>query len=117
MREVAIKSEEQQASRALERSRELMVKQRTQAMNSLRAMLAEFGVVPAQGARGFAELPARLTSDDPGLPETLIAALRIVLAQIDRLTPAIAALEDRSRRWSGAMRTCGGSAELFMGRA
>ena len=95
MREVAIKSEEQQASRALERSRELMVKQRTQAMNSLRAMLAEFGVVAAQGARGFAKLTARLTSDDPGLPETLIAALRIVLAQLDNLTPAIAAIEDR----------------------
>ena len=95
MREVAIKSEEQQASRALERSRELMVKQRTQAMNSLRAMLAEFGVVAAQGARGFAELRERLTSDDPGLPQTLIGALRLVLAQLDNLTPAIAALEDR----------------------
>jgi transposase len=95
MREVAIKSEEQQASRALERSRELMIKQRTQAMNSLRAMLAEFGVAAAQGARGFAELRARLTSDDPGLPETLVAALRIVLAQLDMLTPAIAALETR----------------------
>ena len=95
MREVAIKSEEQQASRALERSRELMVKQRTQAMNSLRAMLAEFGVVAAQGARGFAELRERLTSDDPGLPQTLIGALRLVLAQFDNLTPAIAALEDR----------------------
>jgi len=95
MRPVTIKSEEQQASRALERSRELMVKQRTQAMNSLRAMLAEFGVAAAQGARGFAELRARLTSDDPGLPKTLIAALRVVLAQLDTLTPAIAALEDR----------------------
>jgi transposase len=95
MREVAIKSEEQQASRALERSRELMIKQRTQAMNSLRAMLAEFGVAAAQGSRGFAELRARLTSDDPGLPETLIGALRVVLAQIDQLTPAIAALEER----------------------
>lgn len=94
MREVAIKSEEQQASRALERSRELLVKQRTQAMNSLRAMLAEFGVVAAQGARGFAELRERLTSDDPGLPQTLIGALRLVLAQLDSLTPAIAALED-----------------------
>ena len=95
MRPVAIKSEEQQASRALERSRELLVKQRTQAMNSLRAMLAEFGVVAAQGARGFAELRERLTSDDPGLPQTLIGALRLVLAQLDSLTPAIAALEDR----------------------
>ena len=95
MREVAIKSEEQQASRALERSRDLLVKQRTQAMNSLRAMLAEFGVVAAQGARGFAKLRERLTSDDPGLPQTLIGALRLVLAQLDSLTPAIAALEDK----------------------
>jgi transposase len=95
MRQVAIKSEEQQASRALERSRELLVKQRTQAMNSLRAMLAEFGVVAAQGSGGFAELTARLTSDEPGLPQTLVAVLRLILAQLDSLTPAIAALEDR----------------------
>jgi len=95
MRPVAIKSEAQQASRALERSRELMVKQRTQLMNSLRAMLAEFGVVAAQGHRGFAELTARLRSENPGLPETLVAALRIVLAQLDSLTPAIEAMEDR----------------------
>lgn len=95
MRPVAIKSEEQQASRALERSRELLVKQRTQLMNSLRAMLAEFGVVAAQGYRGFAELRARVASDEPELPETLVAALRLVAAQLDQLTPAIEALEDR----------------------
>jgi transposase len=95
MRPVAIKSEEQQASRALERSRELLVKQRTQLMNSLRAMLAEFGVVAAQGYRGFAELRARVASDEPELPETLVAALRLVAAQLDQLTPTIEALEDR----------------------
>jgi len=95
MRPVPVKSEEQQASRALERSRELLIKQRTQLTNSLRAMLAEFGVAAAQGARGFAEFKARLTSDDPELPETLIGALRIILAQLDALTPAIAALEER----------------------
>ena len=50
MRSVAIKSEAQQALRALERSRDLLIKQRTQLMNGLRAMLAEFGVVAAQGA-------------------------------------------------------------------
>lgn len=94
MRAVAIKSEEQQASRALERSRELLVKQRTQLMNSLRAMLAEFGIVAAQGARGFAELRARLVAGE-GLPETLTEALKLVLVQLDRLTPAIEALEDR----------------------
>ena len=95
MRPVAIKSEEQQASRALERSRELLIKQRTQLMNSLRAMLAEFGIVAAQGGRGFAELTARLRSENPGLPETLVAALRLVAAQLDNLTPAIEAMEDR----------------------
>jgi transposase len=106
MRAVAIKSEEQQASRALERSRELLVKQRTQLMNSLRAMLAEFGIVAAQGARGFAELRARLVAGE-GLPETLTEALKLVLVQLDRLTPAIEALEE-SRRSSRPIRTCGG---------
>src|SRR6202044_1208730 len=94
MRPVAIKSEEQQASRALERSRELLIKQRTQLMNSLRAMLAEFGIVAAQGGRGFAELRARLVAGE-GLPETLTDALKLVLVQLDKLTPAIEALEDR----------------------
>jgi transposase len=95
MRPVAVKSEEQQASRALERSRALLIKQRTQLMNSLRAMLAEFGIVAAQGWRGFAELTARLKRDDPGLPETLVAALRLVAAQIEALAPAIEAIEDK----------------------
>ena len=94
MRPVAIKSEEQQASRALERSRELLVKQRTQLTNSLRAMLAEFGVVAPQGMRGFAELREHLASGE-GLPESLVHALRVVLGQLDALTPAIAALEDK----------------------
>jgi transposase len=48
IRPVPVKSEAQQASRALERTRDLLLKQRTQLMNSLRAMLAEFGVVAAQ---------------------------------------------------------------------
>ena len=94
MRPVAIKSEEQQASRALERSRELLVKQRTQLMNNLRAMLAEFGVVAAQGHRGLAELRERIEAGD-GLPPTLVAALRLVIVQLDHLTPAIDALEEQ----------------------
>ncbi len=49
MRFVPIKSEEQQAWRGVERARELLVKQRTQLMNHVRAMLAEFGIVAAAG--------------------------------------------------------------------
>jgi transposase len=95
MRLVAIKSEEQQASRCLERSRELLVKQRTQLMNSVRAMLAEFGIIAAQGLKGFAELRARLASEEAIAPTALIEALRHLVAQIDNLSPAIEALEDK----------------------
>jgi transposase len=89
IRPVPVKSEAQQASRALERSGELLIKQRTQLMNSLRAMLAEFGVVAAQGYRGLADLRAHLESPENGLPETLVTALGLLSQQFDALTPAI----------------------------
>jgi transposase len=98
IRPVPVKSEAQQASRALERTRELLIKQRTQLMNSLRAMLAEFGVVAAQGYRGFAELRAHLASPENRLPEALVAALGLLSSQFDALTPAIEKLEDRIRQ-------------------
>jgi len=98
IRPVPVKSEAQQASRALERTRDLLLKQRTQLMNNLRAMLAEFGVVAAQGHRGFADLRAHLADDASGLPETLVAALRLLGAQIDGLTPAIEAMEEKIRQ-------------------
>jgi len=93
MRAVAIKSEEQQASRGLERARELLVKQRTQLMNHVRAMMAEFGIVAAQGHRGFAALAARLKGPEPGVPATLAEALRALLAQAEALAPTIEAME------------------------
>jgi transposase len=95
MRPVAVKSEEQQASRALERARELLVKQRAQLLNSVRSLMAEFGVVAAQGVKGFAELRARLAGQEAFAPATLIDALRQLVAQIDALSPAIAALEEK----------------------
>jgi hypothetical protein len=44
----------------------LLIKQRTQLMNSLRAMLAEFGVVAAQGYRGLAALRAHWRTKPQG---------------------------------------------------
>ena len=58
MRFVAIKTVEQQALLSLHRARSLLVRQRTQLINGLRSMVAEFGVYIAKGlARvvGFAE--------------------------------------------------------------
>jgi transposase len=95
MRFVAIKSEAQQAARGLERSRDLLVRQHTQLMNSVRGQLAEFGIVAAQGRRGFVRLAQALTERTAALPVMLIETLLVLVQQIDRLGLAIALLEKR----------------------
>jgi len=107
MRFVAIKSCDQQAARGLERSRDLLVRQHTQLMNSVRSQLAEFGLVAAQGRRGFAALAAALAGDAAGIPALLVETLRLLVQQIDRLGVAIALLERqivRAARRNPAMR-------------
>ena len=54
MRFVAVKSLEAQADAMLFRTRALLVRERTQTINSLRGQLAEFGVIAAQGVAGIA---------------------------------------------------------------
>src|SRR6516164_8980871 len=49
MRFVPVKSAEQQAMAVLVKSRALLVRQRTQAINVLRAHLAEFGIIAGTG--------------------------------------------------------------------
>ena len=49
MRFVPIKTEEQQAVLIMHRTRELLVRQRTQVVNALRGHLAEFGIIEPQG--------------------------------------------------------------------
>jgi len=49
MRFVEVKTPEQQAILAVHRTRDLIVRQRTQTINILRAQLAEFGVILPQG--------------------------------------------------------------------
>lgn len=97
MRFVPVKSEAQQAARSLERAIELLIKQRTQLRNSVRSLLAEFGVIRPQGERGFAELAALLGEAETSLPELLREALRPLVAQSERLSAEIAVLEKRIR--------------------
>jgi transposase len=95
MRFVAIKSVAQQASRGLERSRDLLVRQHTQLSNSIRSQLAELGMVAAQGRRGFAELSGLIEASDARIPAVLLVALRMLLAQAQALAKAMAVLEDK----------------------
>ena len=45
------------------RTRALLVRQRTQTINSLRGQLAEFGVIAAQGVAGVAVMRLELAND------------------------------------------------------
>src|SRR5213082_1562057 len=53
MRFVRIKSAEQQGQLMLHRTRDLLMRQRTQIINALRAHLAELGITAAQGREGI----------------------------------------------------------------
>jgi transposase len=94
MRFVAVKSEEQQAVLVLHRTRALLVRQRTMLANALRAHLAEFGIVAAQGVKGLRGLIERLTScADAGLPELARGAVLVLARQWQALDAQVRALE------------------------
>ena len=58
MRFVQVKSAEQQSQLMLHRTRDLLMRQRTQVINALRAHLGELGITAAQGKAGLTELLA-----------------------------------------------------------
>jgi transposase len=93
MRFVPIKSIEQQAARGLEGARELLVNQQTQLINSVRGRLGEYGIVAAQGRRGFAALAAQIEAEDPEIPAAALPALRPLIEQLKSLAKGIAELE------------------------
>jgi transposase len=63
MRFVPVKSEEQQATPMLHKTRELLIKQRTMGINALRGHLSEFGIVAAKGIGRVDELLEKAESD------------------------------------------------------
>ena len=76
MRFVPVKSPEQQAALSMHRTRDLLVKQRTQIVNMIRGLLAEFGIDIAKGL-GRALLMARQIVDGKA-PDVPIEAARMV---------------------------------------
>jgi len=73
MRFVEVKSPEQQAILSLHRARDLIVRQRTQTINMLRGLMAEFGIVFAQGVGHAIKFAKRLIAEDmPELPQAAL---------------------------------------------
>jgi transposase len=100
MRFVPVKTAEQQASQLLHRGREQLVRQRTMLVNALRAHLAEFGIVAAQGLRNVGELIAIVRDDeDTRLPAVAQQVLRVLASQLEQIEAAITALERQLLTW------------------
>jgi transposase len=100
MRFVPLKTAEQQAAQLLHRGREQLVRQRTMLVNALRAHVAEFGIVAAQGLRNVAQLIAIVRDDgDLRLPEVARQVLQVLAAQLEHVEAAIAALEKQLMGW------------------
>jgi transposase len=103
MRFVAIKTLEQQEIQVLHRARELLVVQRVQTANALRAHMAEFGIVFRLGNVGLAQ--AMATIRDGGshdLPAFAITILRSLVNQIEHLKEETARLDKHMREWHRA---------------
>ena len=89
MRFVAVKSAEQQSRGMLFRTRDLLVRQRTQTINALRGHLAEFGIVAPQGRAHVGKLALALEDPGSGLPEAVRELATVLLEQIARLSAKI----------------------------
>ena len=101
MRFVAVKSEEQQARSMIFRTRDLLVRQRTQLINALRGHLAEHGVVAPQGPVHVKRLADVIGDETAVLPATVRQIGRLYLEQIDVLSSRIDALGKKLRSEAG----------------
>ena len=100
MRFVAMKSEQQQAAGLVFRTRDLLVRQRTQLINAVRGHLTEYGWIAPKGPSHVAEL-AHLIEEKRmagSLPEAARAMFRLMLDQLASLNGRIAVLDKEIAR-------------------
>ena len=76
------------------RARDLLIRQRTQLINALRAHLAELGLIAAQGKEGIATLTGIIRAEATNtLPPGCRAALLPLIGQLESLEQQIGALD------------------------
>lgn len=92
MRFVPVKSEEVQGAASVFRVRELLIRQRTQAINALRGHLTEFGQIAPKGAANISRLIAIVEDPDSHLPTQAVATLRVLIDALTSLDAQITKL-------------------------
>lgn len=95
MRFVPVKSVEQQATLAVHRARALLIGQRTQITNALRAHLAELGLVADEGRDGLASLISIVEEEatSQSLPIAMLQALRALISHLTSVQQQIGELD------------------------
>jgi transposase len=94
MRFVPIKSVAQQSALMLHRTRDLLMRQRTQLINAMRAHLAELGLVAQKGHEGLQQLMRTVAeATDEGLPSDARFACQGIAAQLQAVQMQIAGLD------------------------
>jgi len=100
MRFVAVKSEQQQAAGLVFRTRDLLVRQRTQLINAIRGHLTEYGWIAPKGPSHLATLADLLEEEEmaSSLPEAARAMFRLMLDLLAGLDGKIADLDKEIAR-------------------
>jgi transposase len=101
MRFVAVKSAEAQAGALVFRTRDLLVRQRTQIINALRGHLTEYGLVVAQGPAHVAELIEYINDPRCDLPQEARPILCVLIASLKDLDEKITLLDREIAKRAG----------------
>jgi transposase len=106
MRFVATKTPEQQSCLMLHRTRHLFIRQQTAVINSIRAHLAEFGIVAPVGRNGVEELLGVVADpSDKRVPEVARACLAALGAQLRVLKAQILEFDRMINAWHRSSET------------
>jgi transposase len=105
MRFVAVKTVEKQAAGVAFKTRDLLVRQRTQTINAVRGHMAEYGVVAPNGPVHVARLVDAMHDPESGLPASILGVCRLLLDHITTLTGQIGVLEKELRERARADET------------
>jgi transposase len=82
MRFVPVKSPEQQSIMVLHKTRQMVMRQRTKLTNTIRAHMAEIGIVAPIGRKGLEQILEIIRQDDDGrLPDASRSCLRMLTDQ------------------------------------
>jgi len=93
MRFVPMKSAESQAELMPLGGRDLLIKQRTAVINTIRGYAAEFGVIATKGPVKVAELLQQAHAEEASVPALALDMLRLLAAQLDALDAKLKLIE------------------------